>query len=356
MKLSPYSYDLSRDVEQLIDRSGIDIEQFRGRTVFVTGGTGFFGIWLLSALVRMRSALGGDLTIIVLSRDPESFLRSYPNSGFGEQIEFIRGDVKNFILDKGRVTDLVHMATTNASETYAGEDQLKKLDLLYRGTCHVLEQCGESLERALFTSSGVVYGRATSDLISEDDATGPATTELGSALAIGKLAAEYALTYYSEKYRYKYAIARCFAFAGQYLPLDIHYAFGNFIKNVMDGKDVVIKGDGRDMRSYLYIGDAIAWILRLLMQPDNQVYNVGSSKSVSMETLAKKIVGAADKNIGVSILGGTGDTGNFRRASYSPTTQKINKNYPGLKEWTDLDEIIKKMLAVNIQLAQLPIK
>ena len=349
MKLSQCNYDISQDVELLIRRCGVNIEVFRGKTVLITGGTGFFGVWMLSSLISIRRKLGGDLRLVVLSRAPEKFLQSHATHDFGSEIEFVEGDVKNFRLESSiQATHLVHMAATNAGETYAGEDQANKLEMLYLGTRNVLERCGTSLEKVLFTSSGVAYGVNGNTRISESDHTAPDTTEIGSALGIGKLAAEYLVAYYATKFGYTYATARCFAFAGPYLPLDLHYAFGNFIRSALEGRQIEIRSDGQDVRSYLYIGDAIGWLLRLLAEPDNQIYNVGSSQPISIEHLAKKINSQARNPMDVSIQGMPNEVGNFRRSTYIPSTSKITKSYPGLTEWTSLEEIINKMLIKNL--------
>ena len=71
MKLSQCNYDISQDVELLIRRCGVNIEVFRGKTVLITGGTGFFGVWMLCSLISIRRELGGDLRLVVLSRAPE---------------------------------------------------------------------------------------------------------------------------------------------------------------------------------------------------------------------------------------------------------------------------------------------
>jgi dTDP-glucose 4,6-dehydratase/UDP-glucose 4-epimerase len=348
MKRLQCNYDITRDVESSIQHSGINPENFRGKTVLVTGGTGFFGVWMMSAFLSIKRHLGGDLRLISLSRDPRQFLQTHADHHFEMHVEFVRGDVRSFKLDSTqRVTHLVHMATTKAEETFAGEDQLKKMELLYSGTRHVLEQCGNSLENVLFTSSGVAYGASNNPLISENDPTALATTDMGSALGIGKLVAEYLVSYHASKLGYSYSIARCFAFGGQYLPMDIHYAFGNFVRDALAGKDIVIRGDGQDVRSYLYIGDAIAWLFRLLAEPANQIYNVGSSQAVSIESLARKIAMQANSPVNVSIHRHRTEVGNFRRASYVPATEKITVAYPGLAEWTSLDETIAKMLLVN---------
>jgi len=348
MKRPQCNYDISQDVELSILRSGINPESLRGKSVLITGGTGFFGVWMISALLSIKRRLGGDLRLILLSRTPEKFLQTHADQHFERLVEFVRGDVRDFRLDRvQRVTHLVHMATTNAEETFAGEDQLKKMKLLYEGTCNVLEQCGASLESTLFTSSGVAYGVNRNALFSESDHTAPDTIDLGAALGLGKLVAEYLIAYYAVKFGYSYSIARCFAFGGQYLPLDIHYAFGNFIRDALNGKDIVIRGDGQDVRSYMYIGDATAWLLRLLVEPENQIYNVGSSRPVSIESLARKIASQTKVQVNVTIQGRRSEVGNFCRSTYVPSTDKITEAYPELAEWTPLEETIAKMLLVS---------
>ena len=340
----PYSYDLSPDVDLLLGRSGVDLEIFRGKTVFITGGTGFFGVWMLSALATIRKRLEGDMRIVALSRDPQKFLARHPQSDLALGVAFITGDVKSFLLGDVRPDHLIHMATTNAEETFAGEDQLKKLETLYQGTKNVLEQCGPALKKVLFTSSGVAYGNNNGGVFSESDSTAPDTRDTGSALGIGKLTAEYLVAYYAKKFGYTYSVARCFAFSGQYLPLDIHYAFGNFIMDVLEGREVRVHGDGLERRSYLYVGDAVAWLLRLLAEPANDMYNVGSEVTISIADLALKVAGRSKRNAGVVVLSENQDTGNFRRMSYIPSTRKITQAYPSLREWTSLDHAIDRML------------
>jgi len=335
---------MASDVAQSIERSGVALEGFRGKTVLLTGGTGFFGIWILSALIQMKQFLDGDLRIVVVSRDPERFLQKHPLHHFDQYAEFIRSDVKSLTLKGLQVTHLVHMATTNANETFAGEDQLQKIDLLYLGTRNVIEQCGPSLEKVLFTSSGVAYGRTSNGLITEETPSALDTTSTGSALGLGKLNAEYVVAYYAEKWGYAYSMARCFSFAGPYLPLDLHYAIGNFIGNAIAKQAIVIKGDGEALRSYLYIGDALAWLLRLLAEPRNQIFNVGSEKALTMLELAEKVALVSENAPSIKVMGNLQEIGNFRRDMYVPNISKITTSYSGLKEWTTVEESIQKTI------------
>lgn len=60
------------------------------------------------------------------------------------------------------------------------------------------------------------------------------------------------------------------------MNLNIHFAIGNFIKDAMENRDIIIKGDGRPLRSYLYTADLVIWLLTMLLKSENKsIYNVG---------------------------------------------------------------------------------
>jgi len=343
MSKNKANYEIEKDATQSIERSGIDINSFKGKTVLVTGGTGFFGIWFLTCLVKIKEKIENDLRIITISRSPENFALNVRDKKILTNIEILKGDIKEIELDNIKITHLVHMATTNASETFSGEDQLAKIELLFEGTKNILKQCGPTLEKVLFTSSGVAYGINNKNRISESDFSGPNTIDTGSALGIGKLTAEYLVSYFAKKYGYKYSIARCFSFAGQFLPLELHYAFGNFINDFLNNNKIRVRGDGQDIRSYLYIGDAIAWLIKLLEDPNDSIYNVGSEIEVKIEDLARKIA-SYKSGLEVVIEGDSKQVDNFNRPSYIPDTNKIKSEYQNLIEWTALEDIVEKML------------
>jgi dTDP-glucose 4,6-dehydratase/UDP-glucose 4-epimerase len=344
MQQNKANYEIEKDILQSIERSCVDVKSFKGKTILVTGGTGFFGIWFLTCLVKIKEKIGSELRIITISRNPENFILNVRNKNILNNIEILKGNIKDINLNNIKVTHLVHMATTNAYETFSGEDQLAKIELLFNGTKNIINQCGQNLEKVLLTSSGVAYGINKNNRISENDFSGPDTSDIGSALGIGKLLAEFLVAYYAKEYCYKYSIARCFSFAGQYLPLDLHYAFGNFINNYLSNVNINIKSDGQDLRSYLYVGDAIAWLIKLLEDPDDCIYNVGSENEIKIEDLAKKIACFKNANLKVDIGWITKQDDNYKRTSYIPCTNKIKTRYPNLKEWTEIDLIINKMI------------
>ncbi len=343
MKPRHSDYNISRDIADVISRLGVDIELLNNKSILITGGTGFFGRWLLQILRSLIVEKKFNIDIYVLSRNPEKFLKENAGYSFDQFVNFISGDVTNFHLPNISLDYLIHMATTAASETFHGEDQLQKLDLLYRGTRNTLELAVRAgVKKVLFTSSGVAYGPSGDTLFTEEMLQAPRTTMVSSALGEGKRLAEYLIGYYALKGGFDYSIARCFSFFGPFLPLDIHYAIGNFVNDAITKDVITVKGGGQELRSYLYIADAWVWLLKLLIHADNDIYNVGSSKPVSIGELATIVKNTLAAQKQVEFLGLNHDVGNFSRNAYIPSNDKICNKF-GLAEWTTLSQGIKKM-------------
>jgi dTDP-glucose 4,6-dehydratase len=167
------------------------------------------------------------------------------------------------------------------------------LDTIVRGTERTLEfahQCG--VEKFLFTSSGAVYGRQPTQLsqVGENYSGGPDPTDPRSAYGEGKRVAEHLCVLHHRRYGLQTKIARCFAFAGPYLPLDAHFAFGNFLHDGLRGGPIRVQGDGTPYRSYLYAADLAVWLWTVLFRgAAAQAYNVGDDRAISIAELAQQV-------------------------------------------------------------------
>ena len=234
------------------------------------------------------------------------------------------------------------MAATSARETFNGETDTNKTKTLFNGTKNIMQIAIENdISKILFTSSGVVYGSSTKDLKDENDIDYSLDNEKRNGLAKGKILAEDIICKLSVENNINFKIARCFSFVGPYLPLDMHYAIGNFINDAIFKENIIINGDGSPYRSYLYITDTLVWLIKLLVGSAEGIFNVGSERRIQIIELANMVRDIIAPSKKVIIQEKEMHEGNFKRNIYLPNTKKIRESL-GVKEWTSLEDAISK--------------
>jgi nucleoside-diphosphate-sugar epimerase len=281
----------TNDLAHVLDGVGGRWERLRGQRLLLTGGTGFIGKWLLGTFLHANRTLGLGAKIVLLSRDVAAFQSQYPGLHDAAEIEWVQGDVRDFSLpDSQRCGFAVHAAT----DVVASQSPSQTFDTCVRGTANVLAQMRHpAAQRLLLLSSGAVYGRTPQNLtaIPEDWYGAPDCLATASAYGEGKRASELLCTMAAAEHGITVPIARCFAFVGPHLPLNKHFAIGNFIAAAMSGQPLKIQGDGTPLRSYLYAADLALWLWVLLFEGESaRAYNVGGAESVSIGVLAHRVV------------------------------------------------------------------
>ena len=268
----------------------LDLQGLHEKHLFITGATGFFGIWLLSALLVLHQR-GFTIKATVLSRYPEVFLSRHPQFRDQNWLHFITGDVRDFIIPHANYDLLIHAATETSRAAH--DAPLRMFDNIVFGTRRVLElakRCG--VRRLLLISSGAVYGKQPAGQIHILDnsqlACNPLSTS--SAYGEGKRVMELMGAIFQSQTGIEFVTARCFTFCGPGLPLDGHYAIGNFVRDAMYRKKIIVQGDGSPMRSYLYGADlAISLLFLVLHGKAGESYNVGSDEALTIKELAERV-------------------------------------------------------------------
>lgn len=253
--------------------------------ILLTGGTGFFGL----ALLRHWRAMGKDAPrLTVLSRDPQKFAASHPE--LAAMAQWVVGDVLEpaSLPRTGIFSHVLHGA---ADSTHGPRlTPLQRYAQIVDGTRNVLDLAlATQASRFLLVSSGAVYGAQAPEMtqIPETHHGIPDPLDEKSAYGIAKRNAEHLGILYQQQHGLEFTIARCFAFIGQDLPRDVHFAAGNFIRDALTCDQIMVESDGTSIRSYMDQRDLAHWLLVLLSHGQaGQAYNVGSDMPISIRDLA----------------------------------------------------------------------
>ena len=310
--------------------------------VLVTGGTGFFG----KALLRHWAAADyHGLRVTVITRDPTGFRAAYPDLTGHPALTFHKGDVTRpqTLPQRGDFTHIIHAATESTTGPLL--TPMQRYDHSVQGTRNLLDLAVRlGVRRLLLTSSGGVYGPFPPglDAVPETYRGSPDPLNAGNAYSLAKIASEHLCVLYADAHPVEPVIARCFAFSGEDLPLDAHFAIGNFVRDAARGRRIVVRGDGSPVRSYLDQHDLAHWLMALLTRGQPmRAYNVGSDQAISISELAgvvTRIGGVGEE----ALIEGHEDP-NPVRNRYVPDITRAREEL-GLNITTSLDESLHAML------------
>jgi nucleoside-diphosphate-sugar epimerase len=292
------------DLQHVVDRTRLVWHQVQGRRIFVTGGTGFFGKWLAETFLHANETLGLEAEMVVLTRDPHRFLGGMPHLAGLPALHFHAGDVRDFDFPAGSFSHIIH-AATEASAQLNEQSPRMMYDVIVDGTQRVLDFARKcNAEKLLLASSGAVYGQQPPGMthVPEDYAGAPTPFTASAAYGEGKRVAEMLGAMTHRQNGLDVRIARCFAFVGPYLPLDTHFAIGNFLRNALAGETISVNGDGMAHRSYLYAADLATWLWTILFRGETcRPYNVGSDQAYSISEIAHAVAELREPPLEVQI-------------------------------------------------------
>lgn len=344
MKAKQNNYDnpLKEDLDHILVHTKGLWKELRGKRIFITGGTGFFGCWFLESFSWANEKLHLNSSILVLTRDIDTFRKKVPHLAKNSSISFHDGDVRYFDFPKGEFDYIIH-AAASLSFPRDGHDALEIFDIIVEGTRHVLEFAGKcKVKKLLLTSSGGIYGRQSQQTthIREDYSGAPDALDWRSAYSEGKRVAELLTVLKARQYGFEAKISRCFTFVGPYQRLDVQWAIVNFIRDGFKGGPMIVKGDGTAIRSYLYAADLMIFLWTIFFRGESCLpYNVGSEKEINIRSLAELVS---------SVFGIKKDIVISKKPDiktpvdrYVPSTKRAQKKL-NLKQLINLSDAIKK--------------
>jgi nucleoside-diphosphate-sugar epimerase len=280
-------------------------EELRGKKVFITGGTGFFGCWLLESFAWANYKLDLNALAFVLSRNPVAFEKRAPHLYHNEAINFLKGDIKDFVFPNDSFSYLIH-SSVYQQDADERVNNVSMVNEMLNGTIRILDFCAQAkVEKMLLVSTGAVYGKAPSHLksIPEDFTDSIDPTISKSVYHHVRRIMETLSVIYAEENDFEAKIARCFSFIGPYMPLNGRFAVSDFILNTLSKNNIIIKGDGKAVRSYLYMTDLVIWLWTVLLKGKScRPYNVGSELPITIREVAEEFANGSVPPLPVSVL------------------------------------------------------
>jgi dTDP-glucose 4,6-dehydratase len=337
------------DLDHILTTTAPLWEEMRNQRLFITGGTGFFGCWLLESFSHINRQLNLNAQATVLTRDPAAFALKCPQIAADPALTFLKGDVRTYDFPTGNFPFVIHAATETTAKQ--GPNQpTELLTAIIDGTEHTLDFARtHATRKLLLTSSGAVYGKQPGNLthIPEDYLGGPNPLDPASVYGEGKRIAEQMCALTATNSDIQIKIARCFAFVGPHLPLDAHFAIGNFIGDILAKRPIRIGGDGTPRRSYLYAADLAIWLWTMLFKsPSLTPINVGSANDLSILELARAVAQTLNPSTDIQVAKQLIPGASIAR--YVPSVDRA-KDLLGLTESINLQEAIRRTAAWYVE-------
>ena len=287
--------DLELQDIEIIASLGYEWNRLDGKTLVISGGTGFIGQFLINVIKCRNEKFGNKISVVSLSR----------RGGKSEKnVTYLSADVTKPIKIDGKVDYVLHLASNTHPKQYS-EDPVGTVTTNIFGTYNLLNLAVEkNVTRFLLASSVEIYGDGSDKPMAEDycgyiDCN---TTRAGYNEA--KRLSESLCQSFTAQYGVDCVIARLARCFGADRKADSK-AVAQFLDRALCGEDIVLKSKGDQRFSYCYVADAVSGIIKVLLDgKSGDAYNVSDDdEGVTLGGYAEYIAGLAGKKVVFDLSG-----------------------------------------------------
>ncbi|MCR4717367.1 MAG: NAD(P)-dependent oxidoreductase [Lachnospiraceae bacterium] len=287
------------DIENVINSPLINWEIYKNKSFLITGATGLIAGVLVNSLLSADEKYSLDIKLIVTARSMDKIKRVYGNRA--DKLKIIMGDIVDFTDLEDEVDYIIHLASQTSSKgfvTYPVETATTNI----KGTINMLELAKrKNVDCMVFLSTMEVYGVSLNeDKITEEKDLLVNSQKVRNSYPISKIMCENLMADYASEYGVKTVVGRLTQTFGAGIEYEDGRVFADFARCAVEGRNIVLKTEGKTKRNYLYNTDAVTAIFTLIDKADKSgaVYNVANEDSlITIADMAKMVA----KNNGIDV-------------------------------------------------------
>lgn len=281
-----------RDCRDIVMSNLVNWQNFKDKTILITGSTGFIGVQTVLALSKASKDYNLNVKLILPVRNIKKAKSIFYSELRFVNIKLIKQDINKKINYHGKIDFIIHAASNTSSKSFV-DTPVETIDTTVNGTRNILELAKEKqVKSVVYLSSMEVYGTVNSDVPLKEDDYGylDLINERNSYPQAKRLAETMCYSYFKE-YNLPVKIARLCQIIGANIPYNDTRVFAQFARNVVEKKDIVLHTDGSTVRNYCYITDCITAIFKILTEgASGEAYNVANKDAIcSIKEMAEKI-------------------------------------------------------------------
>lgn len=276
-------------------------DKLNNSKVLITGITGMIGTVITDVLMCRNIFFNDNIFVIGIGRNYEKCKERFSDYLENENFNFFTKDINEALVDLPYSDFIIHCASNTHPLKYATEP-INTINTCVLGTNNVLNYAvASNVKRVVFLSSVEIYGENRGDIKEFDENYSGYINcnTLRAGYPEGKRVGESLCKAYEKEYCLDIVIPRLCRIYGSTMADDDSKAIAQFIKKAVSDEDIVLKSDGNQLFSYMYVMDAVLAIFTVLFKGENgEAYNVSDEKSdILLKDLAELIADKSGKRV-----------------------------------------------------------
>lgn len=292
--------DLYKEELESLFKSNLPWEKLDNSKILITGANGLICSYLIDLLMYRNIKFNSNIKIYALGRNEERCKNRFNSFFHREEFVFIKQDISKKLIIEDKVDYIIHGASNAAPGEFL-KDPVGTMTGNIFGVYNLLEYSKDNnVKKLLYISSSEVYGDDLSkDIFTEEDSGYVNPLDARACYPSSKRASETLCASYLKQYNVDFCIARPGHIYGPTYTEKDNRALCQFMNNVLDDSDIIMKSEGNQVRSYCYVSDCVMGLIYMLLVGESGLaYNISNKKSnVSIREMAEYIAEASNKKV-----------------------------------------------------------